>query len=65
MGHVRRQTSERGPGYSSAVPVPPSQQIATNVNPSQPPSNVGLECFFLDKSFWNIDDINLSILLIR
>lgn len=27
VGHPRRQTSERGPGYS-AVPMPPSQQIA-------------------------------------
>lgn len=33
VGHPRRQTSERGPGYS-AVPMPPSQQIApiSNVN---------------------------------
>lgn len=27
VGHPRRQSSERGPGYS-AVPMPPSQQIA-------------------------------------
>lgn len=35
IGHVRRQTSER-PGYS-AVPMPPSQQIATHIHPSQAP----------------------------
>lgn len=41
VGHPRRQTSasERGPGYS-AVPMPPSQQIATHVHPSQTPVNL-------------------------
>lgn len=29
MGHPRRSVAERGPGYS-ALPVPPSQQIATH-----------------------------------
>lgn len=38
VGHPRRQTSERGPGYS-AVPMPPSQQIApiNLVHPLPPP----------------------------
>lgn len=36
IGHPRRQSTERAPGYS-ALPVPPSQQIATNIHPSQPP----------------------------
>lgn len=42
VGHPRRQTStgsERGPGYS-AVPMPPSQQIATHIHPSQTPVNL-------------------------
>lgn len=34
VGHPRRQTSERGPGYS-AVPMPPSQQIAPVSNVSK------------------------------
>lgn len=38
VGHPRRQTSERGPGYS-AVPMPPSQQIA-------PVSNVSTYKYF-------------------
>lgn len=36
VGHPRRQTSEKGPGYS-AIPVPPSQQIATHIHPTQAP----------------------------
>lgn len=37
VGHPnRRQSNERGPGYS-AVPMPPSQQIATHIQPNQTP----------------------------
>lgn len=40
LGHPRRQQqSERGPGYS-AIPVPPSQQIATTVHSGQAPVNI-------------------------
>lgn len=39
VGHPRRSGSERGPGYS-ALPVPPSQQIATHTTqPIQQPQN--------------------------
>lgn len=40
VGHPRRQTSERGPGYS-AVPMPPSQQIAPVSNCSIDRLNCG------------------------
>lgn len=39
VGHPRRPNSERGAGYS-AIPVPPSQQIATHIHPSQVPVNI-------------------------